>query len=457
MTSPEQVRVRHREGQTLTVDDLTTEQAYLVAGRRRHDVTGHGPGIVRGLRLTADGIGLTVEPGMAVDVFGRALVMPTPSRVTWAELAEDAAALDLWLGHHEEATTDRVHEGVTLTITGIADPAAAVASAGESVYLGRLVAAGDGRYETVDNAVTYPFAVAEEITAHTGTSMLLGVEPVLAVRVPGGTALAVSDSGDVTVDGPLTAADIDLRRPLRFAEPVAEPAAAAPWRWYRTDQRADGVVTGHAMRVEVGAPTSSDVASWFRFAVEGDPAAEAPPLAVDAGAVTTVGGELTVQGPLVYAPLGDDPEDARLASTLLDSWVDGIATASAAIDERLTGSGLVLEGALEVALTAATPPVTDKTFHWSLVLHNTTDDLVTGLTVVTVTVTKSRVTENKPVVGERLAAGERTTPLDQPVAVAADDFVRVTANAFGVLPGGQIAYGSGVLHWPPPPPPEHTT
>lgn len=459
MTNPEQVRVRHREGQTLTVEDLTAEQDHLVATRRRHDVTGHGPGIAHGLGLRADDVGCMVDPGMAVDAAGHLLVVPAPLRLTWAELDPDgAAALDLALWHEEEATTDRVFDGVALRIARITDPDSAAAPATGSVYLGRLVAT-DGRYEPVDSAVTYPFAVAEEMTAQTGTSLLLGVDPVLAVRVPGGTPLAVGRFGDATVDGPLASADVDLQktRSLVFAEPTPEPAAAAPWRWYRTDLRTDGVVTGHAMRVEVGAPTSSDVASWFRFAVEGE--AEVPPLAVDAGAVTTVGGDLTVAGPLVYAPLGDDPEDTRLEAALLEKWVESIATASAAVDERLTGSGLVVEGALTLTLTAAKPPVTDKKFHWSLSVHNETDELVTGLTVVTVTVTKSQATKDKPEVPGRLAADERTPPLDQVVSLAdGDEWVSVTANAFGVLPGGQIAYGNGPLHWPPPPlPPKHTT
>jgi hypothetical protein len=455
MSMPEQVRVRHREGQTLTVGDLTTEQDHLIATRRRHDVTGHGPGIVRGLGLSADDVGFTLEPGMAVDAVGRALVLPTPLRATWAELdVGGAAALDLALSHDEESTTDRVLEGVALKITRLADPDSAAPPAGESVYLGRLAATSGGRYEPVDSAVTYPLAVAEKIAAQTGTSLLLGVEPVLAVRVPGGTPLAVSRSGDTTVDGPLAAADVGLERPLRFAEPVAEPGKAAPWRWYRADLRADGVVTGHALRVEVGAPSDSDVASWFRFVVEGDPDAEDPPLAVDAGAATTVGGDLTVAGPLVYAPLSDDPDDTRLEGKLLEKWVEGISAASAAIDEHFTGSGLVVDGTLTLSLTFTDAPVTNGTFHWALQVHNETDDLVTSLTVVTVTVTKSRATQNKPAVPERLAAGERTAALDQAVPLAkGDDFVRVTANAFGVLPGGRIAYGSGLLNWPPPPKP----
>lgn len=464
MTQPEQVRVRYREGQRLTVDDLTTEQDYLIATRRRHDLSGHGPGVVRGLRVSIDAGGFTVEPGMAVDDGGRVLASPEPLRTTWAELpAEHPGALDLWLRHEEEASADRVAEGVTLLIVPVAEVSSRVAAptappAGTAVYLGRLAATGDGQYEPVPTALTYPPAVAEVITAQTGTSLLLGVDPVLAVRAPGdaGPPLAVGRSGAATVTGPLASAEVDLQptRPLRFAEPVAEPAAASPWRWYRTDLRSQGVITGRVSRVELGAPTSTDVAAWYRFTVAADPAGENPPLTVDAGAVTTVGGDLTVLGSLVYAPLGDDPEDSRLAEKLLGTWVDAVAAASSAVDARFTGSGLVVEDALELLMAPATTPVVDDTFFWELVVHNTTDDLVTGVTVATLTEVGSEVTQDKPVEGQRLAAGDRTAALVVDVPLPADiDRVHVMASAFGVLPGGQIAFGTAVLDWRRPEPP----
>lgn len=91
-------RVRFRERQVLRASDLATEQSYLVAARRRHNIGHHGWGIVGGLDLAITPGGLVVEPGMAVDGYGRELFVHAP-----LALPPDAfetlhsAALDVWL------------------------------------------------------------------------------------------------------------------------------------------------------------------------------------------------------------------------------------------------------------------------------------------------------------------------------------------------------------------------
>lgn len=81
-------RVRYREGQVLRAADLTAEQAYRRELRRRHNIAHHGWGIVRGLDLAPAGLGIAVQPGMAIDGYGRELVLTSEEAVTAAELEE---------------------------------------------------------------------------------------------------------------------------------------------------------------------------------------------------------------------------------------------------------------------------------------------------------------------------------------------------------------------------------
>jgi hypothetical protein len=77
------VRVHYREGQILRAADLADEQAVRVSLRRLHNIAQHGWGIVAGLALKADGNGLHVSAGMAVDGYGRELIVPQPVFVPW--------------------------------------------------------------------------------------------------------------------------------------------------------------------------------------------------------------------------------------------------------------------------------------------------------------------------------------------------------------------------------------
>src|SRR5262245_27117170 len=69
-------RVRYREHALLTAADLQAEQQYRIAMRRRHDIGLHVWGIVEGLGLAVQQGELVVEPGAAVDGYGRELIVP---------------------------------------------------------------------------------------------------------------------------------------------------------------------------------------------------------------------------------------------------------------------------------------------------------------------------------------------------------------------------------------------
>ncbi len=96
--APGATRVRFRERQVLRAADLVAEQSYLVAVRRRHNIAQHGWGIVRGLELADTPDGLVVNTGVAVDGYGRELIVSSPLAIpadAFNELGSDA--IDVWL------------------------------------------------------------------------------------------------------------------------------------------------------------------------------------------------------------------------------------------------------------------------------------------------------------------------------------------------------------------------
>src|SRR5262245_60894202 len=87
-------RVRYFDGQFLRTEDFADEQDYHVSMRRRHAVAGHSWGIVRGLDLLPGDRQVSVAPGVAVDGYGREIVVVAPIPVP----APDAGvAFDVWV------------------------------------------------------------------------------------------------------------------------------------------------------------------------------------------------------------------------------------------------------------------------------------------------------------------------------------------------------------------------
>ncbi len=69
-------RVHFFEKQFLRVGEFKDEQTYHIAARRRHNITEHLWGIVRGLEIAQDeDLALIVRPGMAIDGYGRELLL----------------------------------------------------------------------------------------------------------------------------------------------------------------------------------------------------------------------------------------------------------------------------------------------------------------------------------------------------------------------------------------------
>jgi hypothetical protein len=75
MASDTIARVNYYDRQFLRTQDFVDEQSYQIAMRRRHNIAHHRWGIVEGLQLVSEEQNLFVQPGMAVDVFGRELIL----------------------------------------------------------------------------------------------------------------------------------------------------------------------------------------------------------------------------------------------------------------------------------------------------------------------------------------------------------------------------------------------
>src|SRR4051794_9030788 len=96
-------RARFDDRQFLQAADLRVEQQYHREMRWRHNLGLHSWGVVAGLRVSvpdANGRGqAAVQPGMAIDGYGRELVVPYP--LTAAILLNPDTVYDIWLVYAE--------------------------------------------------------------------------------------------------------------------------------------------------------------------------------------------------------------------------------------------------------------------------------------------------------------------------------------------------------------------
>jgi hypothetical protein len=96
-------RVNYFDRQYLRVNEFTDEQLYQLALRRRHNVTLHSWGIVSGLDIAVESGALVVHPGIAIDGYGRELLLAGKQGIatqTFDDLASDR--LDVWIVYARE-------------------------------------------------------------------------------------------------------------------------------------------------------------------------------------------------------------------------------------------------------------------------------------------------------------------------------------------------------------------
>ncbi len=95
-------RVNYYERQFLRAQDFRDEQAYHVAMRRRHAIAHHIWGIARGLELLVEPEGgIFVQPGVAIDGYGRELLLPERRAISptvFDEIGGDRVNVYLYYG-----------------------------------------------------------------------------------------------------------------------------------------------------------------------------------------------------------------------------------------------------------------------------------------------------------------------------------------------------------------------
>lgn len=98
MESNGTARVHYFDRQFLRSADFADEQAYHVAMRRRHNIAQHTWGIVEGLDLKAEEDGAFVQPGYAIDGYGRDVILPRRERLPVEEFENKRTdVLDVWI------------------------------------------------------------------------------------------------------------------------------------------------------------------------------------------------------------------------------------------------------------------------------------------------------------------------------------------------------------------------
>ncbi|MEM7585365.1 MAG: hypothetical protein AAF560_18390 [Acidobacteriota bacterium] len=382
MTQMSIARVHYFDRQFLRTEDFVDEQNYHLAMRRRHNIGHHSWGIVHGLELMLDDDARpAVSEGMAVDGYGRELILPERARLGVAAFDErDTDELDVWLLYDRVASEptpsgyvspgqadgafyrwrelpllrmDRVVEGGdSRRPQSVAegeldfDPSRIPADEVRQdwpVFLGRVrrQQSDDGTTYTVDGTGR-PLAglVGGSVVAPgDGRSrMELGGSgsegPGFAVYVPerDEPALAIDQEGDMQVhgamrvDGTLEVSSGALELSVISA---AEQHRARPWSIYRAQTDAS---SGHEeLRIEMGAGANDVViGSWSEEAQ-----AFQPCLTVAANGDVTVHGDLEVLGSITEG--GQElqvtrrfTEDAE--QILLSNFVSGVTASSQLLD-----------------------------------------------------------------------------------------------------------------------------
>ncbi len=111
MTGEEIIRLNYYERQFLGVRDFRDEQTYHVDMRRRHNLAHHTCGIVAGLEIeeqakegSADEVDVYVKPGIAIDGFGREIVVLASAKLD-TSLFQPYSTDDhypVWIAYKEE-------------------------------------------------------------------------------------------------------------------------------------------------------------------------------------------------------------------------------------------------------------------------------------------------------------------------------------------------------------------
>ncbi len=362
-------RVSYREGRLLRAEDLRDEQAYRLELRRRHALAQHGPGIVSGLWLNRlDRSRIAVEPGVAVDGYGRQIVLSEPAVIDAADRQDLVAGgeVAVWLLYGREPSTprrrgrwecgpgrhSRWRESCRLRLTRADapepvwppcparphEPLPDDAACECPVLLGRIdlddpasTPSGRRYVPLVGDLVRDPRDRVRLRLPETPERLRFAV----SLRGAGGERrdrLTVDDRAVTAVRGDATVEDDvvllptaeDRERQVGFGRLAEPPAEALPWSIYRT--AASG--GGDELRVELLHPGDAGDAADFRLVIGRDDGNGFQPcLTVGADCTLTVHGSLKIEGQLVEAPRKADPNDPRFAAEAAKALFKGVGAA----------------------------------------------------------------------------------------------------------------------------------
>ncbi|GCE44098.1 hypothetical protein Rhow_008396 [Rhodococcus wratislaviensis] len=375
MASDDTARVRYFPGQFLRTPDFTDEQQYHLAMRRRHNIGHHTMGIVTGLAIALQDGRPVVEPGMAVDGYGRELllVQRTPLDAPRAFTARNTDRLDVWLAYNlvagdpapegyascapGEETSYRLVEHPLLRYT-VPDPdetdrrRPATVSEGDRdfgpertppddpihdwpVFLGSVTRhSQDGKdiYTIDPDDRPYAGLVGEEIRAPSGrTSVQVGAEQEgdpyrFAVRVRGVShsevpRLAVLQDGGVAIVGETSLlGNVEVQGVIEI---TAGPAVARPW----TISHVADDKGRHELRMEMDGPlgaADSEVVIGTWTTPDGSEEPQFSRCLTIGSETVTVHGDLVVKGKLLDK-YGDQLE---LGDSALDDTAEAGANAA---------------------------------------------------------------------------------------------------------------------------------
>ena len=393
-------RIRYREREVLTAGMLGQEQAWRIAMLRRHLIAAHVWGVVTGLALEADAGGLHIQPGHAVDGYGRELTLTKVAHVLPAGLNDVAGAqgVAVWLLYSDGRYTEgrlarRASEEPEIRLTPF-DPALDPGMPGEvpeadlnfpplfietgdteliwPVFLGRVRAvAGGFRADTEGRPAAG--AVGETLADPAGTAgMQVGTETSLLQVTTGGVSrIDLKTGGTVAITGPASVAgDLRLVPPegstdvpsgMVLSPPVITPEAAQPWSIYRTLaplQPAGPPVD--QLRFEIRDPGEKADPAKYRLAVghrrsQGEEFLSCFEVSADSN--VRLLGKLTVEGELLEGPVKVTSEDPRLSKAVLDSYLDGVTAGGNALEDQFTG-GINID--VQPGISSATVTLTNS-------------------------------------------------------------------------------------------------
>ncbi|MEM6678793.1 MAG: hypothetical protein AAF675_13075, partial [Pseudomonadota bacterium] len=385
-------RLRFVEGARLDLDDLRTEQTFHMEQMRRHLLACHSWGILSGLELVLepDG-GFVVRPGMALDGFGRILLLEGPRAIPLQAFADrEATELEVFLNYGvvtetsgvarrcQPSPADRSVERAFLTLA-LPDPARLPRSRPPGVaqrdldygperdpaedtrrwpvFLGRLRYAADATPPQAVDPIgrRYGGVRADRVEALSETAVLsLGPAPIegpeagearLAYEVSGNgaplTLFELHGNGDGTLRSNLAmTGDLVLRgSALAFeGDPLASNAEVPlPWSMQLVEGTTEQGLTTTDLQITLPQGDEGEAARFVVGAWSAEANAFQEILAVSAAGEVTVTGNLT-QRPAVV------PEDQPSAIPQLDFQSNQLL--QSVVLNAITGTGSAIINAL---------------------------------------------------------------------------------------------------------------